>query len=231
MLVVGGLKPHEWTHEFHGYQGITPWFVRIKLMPKVVQEAEYLYGQSTPVLRIDYFISHCWSDDRSGKVFALWIHSTCGEERDRDREREREREREKRCCLFMSKASTMHYLCNIYIYIYHVTYITCLYFLNKATGKVPLPLLPGNLNAAMLISTALAVSCASLCRARVLPVVAPSDLDFEFFPWALILGFTTFFLILATWQNVVARFQSTQYFLDKHLGNFQIIFVLPNFCW
>lgn len=111
------------------------------------EEAEYLYGQSTSVSRIDYFISHCWSDDRSGKVFALWIHS--------------------------------------------------------------------NLNAAMLISTALAVTCTSLCRARVLPVVALPDLDFEFFPWAFILGYTTFFLILATWQNVLARFRTTHYFLDK----------------
>lgn len=91
-------------HEFHSYHmEITPWFVRIHL-PKVVQEAEYLYGQSTSVSRIDYFISHCWSDDRSGKVFALWIHSTCGEEK-------REREREKRCCLFMRKTNS--YLCRI----------------------------------------------------------------------------------------------------------------------
>eukprot|EP00438_Fugacium_kawagutii_P033060 Skav208014 [mRNA] locus=scaffold320:147822:150328:- [translate_table: standard] len=37
--------------------------------------ADRLYAQSAPVQRLDYFISHCWSDGRSGKLFALWIHS------------------------------------------------------------------------------------------------------------------------------------------------------------
>lgn len=38
-------------------------------------EADVLYEKSMPVQRIDYFISHCWSDGRVGKVYALWIHS------------------------------------------------------------------------------------------------------------------------------------------------------------
>eukprot|EP00435_Cladocopium_sp_Y103_P020350 s555_g4.t5 len=113
------------------------------------EDAERLYGQSRPVTRLDYFISHCWSDGRSGKLFALWIHS--------------------------------------------------------------------NLTPAMLISSAIALTCTVLCRARVLPVVVLPELGFEFFPWAFLFGYTSFFLVLASWQHMapcVSRRQPS-YFLDK----------------
>ena len=169
--------------------------------------------QNTCMASRDQFRASTISSVTVGATTAVVKSLPCGYIVPVVKRREREREREKRCCLFMRKTNSIHYLCRI-------TYIAFLYFLNKDTWKVPLPLLLGNLNAAMLISTALAVTCTSLCRARVLPVVALPDLDFEFFPWALILGYTTFFLILATWQNVLARFRTTHYFLDKHLGRF-----------
>lgn len=113
------------------------------------QDAERLYGQSRPVTRLDYFISHCWSDGRSGKLFALWIHS--------------------------------------------------------------------NLTPAMLISSAIALTCTVLCRARVLPVVVLPELGFAFFPWALLFGYSSFFLVLATWQHVAPCLSQRRpsYFLDK----------------
>ena len=39
------------------------------------QEAATLYGRSTEVENIDYFISHCWQDSRMAKTLALYIHS------------------------------------------------------------------------------------------------------------------------------------------------------------
>ncbi|CAL1135448.1 unnamed protein product [Cladocopium goreaui] len=74
-----------------------------------------------------------------------------------------------------------------------------------------------NLTPAMLISSAIALTCTVLCRARVLPVVVLPELGFAFFPWALLFGYSSFFLVLATWQHVapcVSR-RRPSYFLDK----------------
>jgi len=122
--------------------------LRSSALPAGNQVAEAIFQKSCPVTRIDYFISHCWSDSRSGKVFALWIHS--------------------------------------------------------------------NLNAAMVASSVVAAACTVLGRYRLLPVVAPRDLGFVFFPWALLLGGCCFFFVLGSWQRVLARLgRPVFYFLDK----------------
>eukprot|EP00439_Symbiodinium_sp_Y106_P080155 s194_g18.t3 len=125
--------------------------LRSSALPAGNQVAEAIFQKSCPVTRIDYFISHCWSDSRSGKVFALWIHS--------------------------------------------------------------------NLNAAMVASSVVAAACTVLGRYRLLPVVAPRDLGFVFFPWALLLGGCCFFFVLGSWQRVLARLgRPVFYFLDKSVG-------------
>mmetsp|Transcript_49738 Transcript_49738/g.118466 ORF Transcript_49738/g.118466 Transcript_49738/m.118466 type:complete len:263 (-) Transcript_49738:13-801(-) len=111
------------------------------------EEATVLINKSHNVEQIDVFISHCWQDHHTPKVFALLIHS--------------------------------------------------------------------NLRAAVCISAIVACISASLCRIGVLPKIRQSD-GFAFFPWALLFGSSTFFLILMTWHRVRDRCSfSTQYFLDK----------------
>jgi len=83
-------------------------------------------------------------------------------------------------------------------------------------GKLVTLWIHSNLLVAMLISTLVAAVCVCLAHAGLLPAVDVPYLNHAFFPWALLLGYISFFLVLMTWHNVaVPWLKPPFYFLDK----------------